>query len=60
MHNAPAALPLLVLDMYEHAYQMDYGAAAGKYIDAALANIEWEEVNRCYVRALSAAPRPAG
>lgn len=55
MHNAPAALPLLVLDMYEHAYQMDYGAAAAKYIDAALANTHWEEVNRRYLRALGAA-----
>ena len=34
MHNAPTGLPLLVLDMYEHAYQMDYGAAAAKYVDA--------------------------
>ena len=33
MHNAPAGQPLLVLDMYEHAYQMDYGAAAAKYVD---------------------------
>lgn len=40
------ALPLLVMDMYEHAYQMDYGAAAAKYIDAFFANIQWEEVNR--------------
>jgi len=52
MHNAPATLPLLVLDMYEHAYQMDYGAAAAKYIEAALANANWEEVNRRYRRAL--------
>jgi Fe-Mn family superoxide dismutase len=22
-----------VLDMYEHAYHMDYGAAAAKYVD---------------------------
>jgi len=36
--------PLLVLDMYEHAYQMDYGAAAAKYIDAFFANINWESV----------------
>src|SRR6185369_17569430 len=35
--------PLLVLDMYEHAYQMDYGAAAAKYIDAFFANINWAE-----------------
>lgn len=46
MHNAPTGLPLLVLDMYEHAYQMDYGAAAAKYVDAFLQNVNWEEVNR--------------
>jgi Fe-Mn family superoxide dismutase len=38
--------PLLVLDMYEHAYQMDYGAAAARYIDAFFANINWEVVAR--------------
>ncbi len=36
--------PLLVMDMYEHAYQMDFGAAAAKYIDAFFANINWETV----------------
>jgi Fe-Mn family superoxide dismutase len=43
--------PLLVMDMYEHAYQMDYGAAAGKYIDAFFQNIDWQEVNRRFVQA---------
>lgn len=43
--NAPMSVPLLVLDMYEHAYQMDYGAAAAKYIDAFMQNINWDEVN---------------
>jgi superoxide dismutase, Fe-Mn family len=38
--------PVLVLDMYEHAYQMDYGAAAAKYIDAFMLNVNWDEVNR--------------
>ncbi|HEY3580610.1 MAG TPA: Fe-Mn family superoxide dismutase [Pyrinomonadaceae bacterium] len=46
MHNAPLGHPLLVLDMYEHAYHMDYGAAAAKYVDAFLQNVNWEEVNR--------------
>jgi Fe-Mn family superoxide dismutase len=46
MRNAPTAYPLLVLDMYEHAYHMDYGAAAAKYIDAFMQNVNWEEVNR--------------
>jgi Fe-Mn family superoxide dismutase len=45
-HNAPFTRPLLVLDMYEHSYQMDYGAAAAKYIDAFMQNVNWEEVNR--------------
>ena len=44
--NAPFSVPLLVLDMYEHAYQMDYGASASKYVDAFMANVNWEEVNR--------------
>jgi Fe-Mn family superoxide dismutase len=45
-HNAPFSVPILVLDMYEHAYHMDYGAAAAKYVDAFMANVNWEEVNR--------------
>jgi Fe-Mn family superoxide dismutase len=43
--HAPAATkPILVMDMYEHAYQMDYGAAAARYIDAFFQNIDWERV----------------
>ncbi len=41
--SSPSAL---VLDMYEHAYHMDYGAAAAKYVDAFGQNVNWEEVNR--------------
>jgi len=48
------AVPLLVLDMYEHAYQMDFGAAAARYIDAFFANINWDEVNHRLERALAA------
>jgi hypothetical protein len=28
------ASPILVLDMYEHSYHMDYGAKAAAYVDA--------------------------
>jgi Fe-Mn family superoxide dismutase len=43
--SAPAdTTPVLVMDMYEHAYQMDYGAAAAKYIDAFFQNIQWDTV----------------
>jgi Fe-Mn family superoxide dismutase len=46
--------PLLVLDMFEHAYQMDYGAAAAKYVDAFFANVAWSEVERRLARARAA------
>ncbi len=51
MHNAPNGVTLLALDMYEHAYHMDYGSAAAKYIDAFMLNVNWEEVNRRFTRA---------
>ena len=54
IHNAPTGLPLLVLDMYEHAYHMDYGAAAAKYVNAFMQNVNWEEVNRRYMNAQKA------
>jgi len=44
LHGPAATLPLLVMDMYEHSYQMDYGAAAAKYVDAFFQNIRWEAV----------------
>jgi Fe-Mn family superoxide dismutase len=44
--NAAYSAPLLVMDMYEHAYAIDYGAAAAKYIDAFFQNIRWDEVQR--------------
>lgn len=43
--HAPAATtPLLVMDMYEHSYQMDFGAAAARYIDAFFQNVQWDAV----------------
>ncbi len=54
--QAPAfGQPLLVMDMYEHSYHIDYGAAAAKYIDAFFQNINWDEVNRRLQRAEKAA-----
>jgi Fe-Mn family superoxide dismutase len=44
LHAPAMTAPLLVMDMYEHSYQMDYGAAAAKYIDAFFQNIRWEAV----------------
>ena len=44
MHSPATTVPLLVLDMYEHSYHLDFGAAAARYIDAFFANIDWERV----------------
>ena len=33
--------PILVLDMYEHAYAMDFGAKAAAYVDAVIAATSW-------------------
>jgi Fe-Mn family superoxide dismutase len=46
LHQAAATTPLLVLDMYEHSYALDYGANAKGYVDAFFANVKWSEVNR--------------
>lgn len=54
MHNAPMSRPLLALDMYEHSYHMDYGAAAAKYVEAFMLNVNWEEVSRRAEAALKA------
>lgn len=42
MHCPVHVSPILVMDMYEHSYHMDYGAAAGQYIDAFMRNIDWQ------------------
>lgn len=37
--------PLLALDMYEHAYHMDYGARAAAYVDAHMKAFTWRGAN---------------
>ena len=38
--------PVLILDVYEHAYFLDYGTARKAYIEAFMKNVDWEAVNR--------------
>jgi Fe-Mn family superoxide dismutase len=40
--NVAGGRPILVLDMYEHAYHMDYGARAAAYVDAFMKVIRWD------------------
>lgn len=51
-HALAGGIPLLALDMYEHAYHMDFGAAAGDYVKAFMANIAWDAVYARYQQAV--------
>ena len=47
-HNVGAvwgAIPLIVLDVYEHAYFMDYGVNRKDYINSFFANLDWGFAN---------------
>lgn len=41
-------IPILAIDMYEHAYQLEFGANAKAYIAAFMRNIEWNAVQARY------------
>jgi hypothetical protein len=41
-------IPILALDMYEHAYHIDFGANATAYIDAFHRNIDWVSTQTRY------------
>jgi Fe-Mn family superoxide dismutase len=48
--NIAGGRPVLVLDMYEHAYHMDYGAKAAGYVDAFMEAIRWDNAVALYDR----------
>lgn len=50
------AVPILALDMYEHAYHLEFGANQTAYIAAFMRNILWSAVEARYVGALELAP----
>ncbi|MCO6415842.1 hypothetical protein JYK14_06590 [Siccirubricoccus sp. KC 17139] len=59
-HTLADGAVVLALDMYEHAYAIDFGARAGAYVDAFMRNIHWERIGARHGRALDPAlPRPA-
>ena len=51
-HAVAGGVPVLALDMYEHAYHMDFGANAGAYVDAFMGNINWAAVYTRYQHAV--------
>jgi Fe-Mn family superoxide dismutase len=51
-------IPILALDMYEHAYHRDFGANATAYIAAFMRNIDWDAVQARYRNATKVEPPP--
>ena len=48
------ATPILALDMYEHAYHIDFGAKAAAYVEAFMQNLQWDHIFRRYGAAVAA------
>lgn len=57
-HALAGGVPILALDMYEHAYHIDFGANAGDYVEAFMANIDWPAAYARYQAAVHAASEP--
>ncbi len=45
------AVPVVGLDVYEHAYYLDFGTARASYIDTFFKNISWEAIGQNLERA---------
>ncbi len=49
------AIPIIVLDVYEHAYFMDYGSDRKRYIADFWKNMDWRAADENYLRYLKLA-----
>ncbi|MCL4437968.1 MAG: Fe-Mn family superoxide dismutase [Candidatus Thermoplasmatota archaeon] len=48
-HNSNAmwnSIVILALDVYEHAYYVDYGPKRAPYLDAFMKNVKWSDVDK--------------
>jgi len=52
-HSLADSIPVLALDMYEHAYALVFGTMAGAYVDAFMRNIHWPRVEARWRRAIA-------
>lgn len=51
-HALADGVPIIALDMYEHAYHMDFGSNANAYVDAFMANLHWDRPGQRFMNAL--------
>ncbi|HUI31015.1 MAG TPA: superoxide dismutase [Candidatus Acidoferrales bacterium] len=51
MGHLAGCTPIVVLDVFEHAYMIDYGLKRGDYITAFMKNINWKEASSRFDKA---------
>ena len=56
--SVAGGIPILALDMYEHAFHIDFGANAKAYIEAFMRNLDWKSVEERFLQAAQVAPPP--
>ena len=59
-HAVADGVPILAMNLDEHANHMDCGAAAGAHVDAFMGNIDWAAVHGRYEQAVHEASEPFG
>jgi Fe-Mn family superoxide dismutase len=47
-HTLAGSTPVLALDMYEHSYQIDFGAKAATYVETFMDAVHWRNVDRLF------------
>lgn len=52
------SLPVLVLDVYEHAYMIDFGIDRNKYLNVFMKNINWEVCEKRYNKIIKHLQKP--
>ena len=53
LYGVWGASPILVLDMYEHAFFIDFGSDKKSYIEAFFQNLNWEVINKKFQKITS-------
>lgn len=54
-HGLGGGTPVLALDMYEHAYHIDFGArGASAYVDTVMRNLHWDRIGARFARGTAA------
>ncbi len=51
MGHLAGCTPIVVLDVFEHAFMIDYGLKRGDYINAFMKNVSWKEASARYDKA---------